>query len=126
MGSSPEPAVPAYSRLRMHRKRPQVLGVDLNRPEIAAWGGPGVGSHRRTSWVMMRRYGRGRETSVASSFSNMRSIRMALGFIGADQPRCRAIVPICSRMDIEFIFLGSDPLIRNVVDDLLHAVLELL
>src|SRR6516165_9397358 len=33
MGSSQEPAVPAYSRLRMHRKRPQVLGVDLNRSE---------------------------------------------------------------------------------------------
>src|SRR5262245_26208785 len=33
MGSSPEPAVPAYSRLRMRRKRPQVLGVDLNRSE---------------------------------------------------------------------------------------------
>jgi hypothetical protein len=31
MGSSPEPAVPAYSRVRMHRKRPQVLGLDLNR-----------------------------------------------------------------------------------------------
>src|SRR5262249_33947093 len=30
MGSSPEPAVPAYRRLRMPRKRPQVLGVDLN------------------------------------------------------------------------------------------------
>jgi len=30
---SPEPAVPAYRRLRMHRKRPQVLGVDLNRSE---------------------------------------------------------------------------------------------
>jgi hypothetical protein len=30
MGSSPEPAVPAYSRLRMPRKHPQVLGVDLN------------------------------------------------------------------------------------------------
>ena len=30
MGSSPEPAVPAYRRLRLHRKRPQVLGVDLN------------------------------------------------------------------------------------------------
>jgi hypothetical protein len=38
MGSPPKPAVPAYSRLRMHRKRPQVLGVDLNRSEIAAWG----------------------------------------------------------------------------------------
>src|SRR5262249_1030278 len=33
MGSSPEPAVPAYRRLRMLRKRPQVLGVDLNRSE---------------------------------------------------------------------------------------------
>ena len=30
MGSSAEPAVPAYCRLRMLRKRPQVLGVDLN------------------------------------------------------------------------------------------------
>src|SRR5262249_56005630 len=29
MGSSPEPAVPAYRRLRMPRKRPQVLGADL-------------------------------------------------------------------------------------------------
>jgi hypothetical protein len=28
-------AVPAYSRLRMHQKRPQVLGVDLNRSERA-------------------------------------------------------------------------------------------
>src|SRR5215510_9698265 len=30
MGSSPEPAVPAYRRLRMPWKRPQVLGTDLN------------------------------------------------------------------------------------------------
>src|SRR5215467_415921 len=30
MGSSPEPAVPAYSKLRVPRKQPQVLGVDLN------------------------------------------------------------------------------------------------
>src|SRR5215468_7646312 len=48
MGSPPEPAVPAYRRFRMPRKRPRVLGVDLNCSEIAAWGGPGVGSHRRT------------------------------------------------------------------------------
>jgi len=27
--------VPAYRRLRMHRKRPQVLGVDLNRSELS-------------------------------------------------------------------------------------------
>jgi hypothetical protein len=33
MGSSPEPAVPAYRRLTMPRKRPRVLGVDLNRSE---------------------------------------------------------------------------------------------
>ena len=33
MGSSPEPAVPAYSRLRMLWKRPKVLGIGLNRPE---------------------------------------------------------------------------------------------
>src|SRR4029453_17187561 len=30
MGSSPEPAVPAYRRLTMPRKHPHVLGVDLN------------------------------------------------------------------------------------------------
>jgi hypothetical protein len=34
-GSPPEPAMPAYSRPRMQRKRPQVLGMDLNRSEIA-------------------------------------------------------------------------------------------
>src|SRR5262245_23803571 len=34
MGSSPEPAVPAYRRLRMPRKHPQVLGADLNRSEL--------------------------------------------------------------------------------------------
>jgi hypothetical protein len=33
MHSSPEPAVPAYSRLRVLRKLPQVLGADLNRSE---------------------------------------------------------------------------------------------
>src|SRR5215469_13381709 len=33
MGSSPEPVVPAYRRLRMPRKHPQVLGADLNRSE---------------------------------------------------------------------------------------------
>jgi hypothetical protein len=37
MGSSPEPAVPAYRRLRMPRKRPPVLGVDLNRSD-SGWG----------------------------------------------------------------------------------------
>ena len=35
MGSSPEPAVPAYRKLRMPRKHPQVLGLDLNRSEQA-------------------------------------------------------------------------------------------
>src|SRR5262245_24947929 len=38
MGSSPEPVVPAYSRLRMPRKRPQVLGADLNRSESSQAG----------------------------------------------------------------------------------------
>src|SRR5262245_44970159 len=33
----PEPAVPAYPRLRMPRKRPQVLGGDLNRSESRRW-----------------------------------------------------------------------------------------
>jgi len=35
MGSSPEPAVPAYRRLSMPWKHPQVLGLDLNRSERA-------------------------------------------------------------------------------------------
>jgi hypothetical protein len=35
MGSSSEPAVPAYSRPRMHRKGSQLLGLDLNRSERA-------------------------------------------------------------------------------------------
>jgi hypothetical protein len=35
MGSPPEPSVPANRRLRMRRKGPQVLGVDLNRSERA-------------------------------------------------------------------------------------------
>ena len=30
MGCPPEPAVPAYSGLRMRWKYPQVLGLDLN------------------------------------------------------------------------------------------------
>jgi hypothetical protein len=34
MGFSPEPAVPAHSRDRMLRKRPWVIGVDLNRCEL--------------------------------------------------------------------------------------------
>jgi hypothetical protein len=33
MGSPSEPAVPAYCRISMHRKRPQVLGIDLNLSE---------------------------------------------------------------------------------------------
>jgi hypothetical protein len=36
MGFSPEPAVPAHSRDRMLRKRPWVIGVDLNRCEFTA------------------------------------------------------------------------------------------
>ena len=39
MGSSPEPAVPAYRRLRMRWKRPQVLGVDLNCSESGGASG---------------------------------------------------------------------------------------
>ena len=38
-GSLPEPAVPAYRRLRMPRKRPQVLGSVLNRSELAPHAG---------------------------------------------------------------------------------------
>jgi hypothetical protein len=47
MGSSSEPAVPAYLRLRMPRKRPQVLGVDLNRSESSRWA-TRRGAHRRS------------------------------------------------------------------------------
>jgi hypothetical protein len=51
MGSSPEPAVPAYSRLRMPRKRPQVLGLDLNHPESGRPRLPFAPPHRATpSW----------------------------------------------------------------------------
>jgi hypothetical protein len=39
MGSSPEPAVPAYySMLRMPGSTPQVLGADLNRSESSQAG----------------------------------------------------------------------------------------
>src|SRR5438067_13716290 len=37
MGALPEPAGPAYPRLRVPRKRLQVLGVDLNRSELSRW-----------------------------------------------------------------------------------------
>src|SRR5262249_9107934 len=57
-------------------------------------------------WVMIVRHGRGGGTSLASIFSNIRSIRIALGFIG--DPRI------------------GDPRIGNVVDDLLHTFLKLL
>ena len=33
-------AMPAYRRLRMPRKHPQVLGVDLNRSESRCWACP--------------------------------------------------------------------------------------
>src|SRR5262245_49848603 len=49
MGSSPEPAVPAYRRLTMPRKRPQVLGLDLNRSESSRWA-----RHRRALWNVGR------------------------------------------------------------------------
>jgi hypothetical protein len=38
MGSPSEPAVPAYSRLSMHRKRPQVLVIDLKCSEMHLGG----------------------------------------------------------------------------------------
>src|SRR5262249_46455639 len=38
IGSSPEPAVPAYGRVRVQRKRPAVLGIDLNRSESSPLG----------------------------------------------------------------------------------------
>ena len=43
MGSSPEPAVPAYRRLTMPRKRPQVLGADLKSSESQPRYPPGKG-----------------------------------------------------------------------------------
>src|SRR5262245_46025569 len=47
MGSSPEPAVPAYGRVRVHRKRPAVLGIDLNRSESSRWARR-LRAHRRS------------------------------------------------------------------------------
>ena len=61
MGSPPEPAMAAYRTLRLPWKRRQVLGVDLNRSELAARtaecathplaslapSGPGGGGRRR-------------------------------------------------------------------------------
>ena len=38
MGSSPEPAVPAYRSLSMSRKRPQVLVIDLKCSEMHLGG----------------------------------------------------------------------------------------
>jgi hypothetical protein len=37
MGSSPEPAVPAYRRLRMPRKRPEVLEADRIITKLGCW-----------------------------------------------------------------------------------------
>jgi hypothetical protein len=56
MGSSPEPAVPAYGRVRVHRKRPAVLGIDLNRSDtgwtrsLPAKSAHGSGVSRRTPY----------------------------------------------------------------------------
>src|SRR5262245_66026417 len=47
MGSSPEPAVPAYDRVRVRRKRPAVLGIDLNRSESSRWARR-LRAHRRS------------------------------------------------------------------------------
>jgi hypothetical protein len=52
---------------------------------------------------------RGGGTSVASTFASMRSIREALGFIGA-RPLARSVCPVA----------------RNPVGDLVHAGFELL
>jgi hypothetical protein len=52
MGSSPEPAVPAYRRLRMARKRPQVLGVDLNRSESSQAGVSRLYEHEDPERIM--------------------------------------------------------------------------
>jgi len=53
MGSPPEPAVPAYRRLRMPRKRPQVLGVDLNRSESKPPAGLSHAFHSRRPGVVV-------------------------------------------------------------------------
>jgi hypothetical protein len=59
--------------------------------------------------MMTRSHSRGGGTSLASIFSNMRSIRMALGFIGA-RPLAHSVCPVAS----------------NPVGDLVHAGFELL
>jgi hypothetical protein len=64
MGSPPEPAVPAYRTLRMPRKRPEVLGVDLNRSESpskdSTRGGLlhcGISAELVTVWVISDKVG---------------------------------------------------------------------
>jgi hypothetical protein len=57
--------------------------------------------------MMTRSTFRGGGTSLASIFSNMRSIRIALGFIGA-RPLARNVCPVAS----------------NPVGDLVHAGFE--
>jgi hypothetical protein len=49
MGSSPEPALGAYSRLRIPRKRPQVLGVGLNPSESSCPPLPFAPPHSATA-----------------------------------------------------------------------------
>jgi hypothetical protein len=59
--------------------------------------------------MMTRSHFRGGGTIVASIFSSMRSIREALGFIGA-RPLARSVCPVAS----------------NPLGDLVHAGFELL
>jgi hypothetical protein len=59
--------------------------------------------------MMADRYFRGGGTSLASTFASMRSIREALGFMGAG-PLARSVCPVAS----------------NPVGNLVHAGFELL
>jgi hypothetical protein len=47
MGSSPEPAAPAYRRLRMHQRDRQVLGAGMNCSESE--GAPSCGGQMATA-----------------------------------------------------------------------------
>src|SRR5262245_17688122 len=78
MGSSPEPAVPAYRRLTMPRKHPQVLGADLNRSDL-----------RRRAMRFGVRTGKppGSGESAAADLEEQWNLRALKSLLAADESR---------------------------------------
>jgi hypothetical protein len=61
--------VPAYRRLRMPRKRPEVLGADLNRSEIEASGSVPVNErHTASTRIVLVMTGRSSASASAAFF----------------------------------------------------------